>query len=485
MKSHFNLSWCRSWGQYFKKIGGNLQEQLIKWIATQYEKGNYPEGFKMPSVRLLSAALKLKRHLIERAYRYWIVRGEILYTQDRVGTFMFDPSADTADIDVASSALFPLNEELGVFTAVREQESLNFLTLGSSYLATGVDVLSLNPEKLSRKSIPAKDKERSQLFTDTLKLLRKRKLINNERQFCSIPDGKAISKVLELIANPGDLLVISSFQDTDMLERARQLRLNVAFSGSDHRGMSAVDLEEICQRSVVKVVFVRPEPCFPIPIRMDEARWKQISDLAVRYGFCIVVIDDDYEFRCEKSPRLDFSLGLGNLIYISPYSKIYPILHKTCMVAGPEDFIARLHKLTKRIHIGWNKSTEKALMASISRPLLKMQLRKSHEYCRKSAYNLQFLFKNYLQECALLIYPNCGTFAFLKFIRPLSIELSAKFMEHPLFYEEENLSFEPDQPIYGLRISLFVRDWTALESWMKTIREMTTTLPKMTCYNSG
>ncbi|WP_316819808.1 hypothetical protein [Pedobacter gandavensis] len=476
MKYHLDLSWCHSWKLYFKQIGESVQKQLIKWIANEYEQGNYPYGFQMPSVRQLSEVLKVKRHQIEAAYRYWIKRKEILYTLNRVGTYMYHPSAP-ADVCVASSALFPFRELDAVTLPVRGQGAMNLMTLGSSYPFSGNEVLNLSTGKRPSVRFPFKEKTPC-LFSDALTLLRKRKLINNDRQFCIIPYGEAISKVLKMTTNMGDLLVISSPEDVDLIEKARQLRLNVEFSGSDGQGMSAIRLEEICERSIVKVIFVRPEPDFPVPVRMAETRWTQILELAARYGFCIVVLDDDYEFRSKKLPRLDFSLGHGNLIYLSPYSKLYPMLHETCMVAGPENFIAGLREITKRIYIGWEKSAEKALMASFSRSELKMQLRKSRDYCIKSAFNLQLLYKNYLPEFATLTLPEGGSYAFLKFKRPLTGALAVKLCEHPLFYEEENFNFESDQPIHAFRISLFVKDWGAIEFSMKMIRSIMDESPR-------
>lgn len=471
-KYHFRMSWCMSWEPGVERIGKTVQEQLINWIAYEYNLGNYPDNFLMPSVRGLSVALKVKRHLIERAYQFWIKREEILYTRDRVGTFMFDPAISYPGITVASLAGFQFGKQSAVFPNVREQESMNFLTLGSSYPVPCIDVLDLRSADRSGNRLSGKDKQASWSFIDALKVLGKRKLVNNERQFCNIPDGQAVSKVLKKMTGRGDLLVMTSADDSILMETARELRLNVEFSGSDEQGMSAVRLEQICERSIVKAILVRPEPNFPIPVRMTETRWNQILDLAKRYEFGIIVLDEDYEFRCQKSPRLPLSLGTGNVIYISPYSKVYPILHKTCMVAGPENFIEELRAEVKKIVIRWNQSAEKTLMACLSRSELKTQLKKSNESCRKNAFKLGLMFDNYLHDCATLIFPGCGTSAFLKFKRKLSGPLAAKFTEHPLFYEEENFSFEPNLPIDGFRISLFIEDWTSLEFSMKMIRAM-------------
>ena len=468
IKHNFQDSWSMSLKSGLNPIEEISYKQLINLIAQEYGRENYPDDFMMPSVRNLSMFLGVKRHFVERAYRHWVKREEILYTQDRVGTFMFEPSISLTVADVPRLAGFSFNKKLTGYSKTAEPQLMNILSLGSAYPVQLVNVMDLRGSSRSGNSNAAVNSG-DWGAKDALRVLRSKKLINNQWQFCMIPDGKAVYKVLKTMTCPGDVLVINSRNDAALLETAGQLRLKVDFSGADEQGMSVLKLEEICMQKIVKVVFVRLEAGFPVPLRMEEKRWNQMMHLSARFGFCIIVLDDDYEFRDKETAGPGLSLSAGNVIYIAPYSKVYPILHKTSMVAGPENFIAELKEQIKKIIIRWNHSTEKALMAALSASELKTQLEKSNQSCRQAAFILKVMFDNYLSEYASLILPGAGTYGFIKFKKPL-IELRAsKFLRHSLYQEQENFSFNPHEPIDGFRISLFIGDWVSLENSMKMI----------------
>lgn len=461
--------WNVNWGICFLSNGEDIYKWLVKLIAQEYKRENYPVQFLMPSVRKLSNYLRVKRYLVERAYEYWIKRKEILYALDRVGTFMFKHVAAMPEVTVARHAQFSFNQQPLSNSAEGEGQLMNILTLGNSYQNPRFKGMKLWPKSSAGKVISL-PKPRLTWFSDeALRLLRERKLINNEQQLCVIPDGKAVYKILKTITRPEDVLVITSINDAQVVETAGQLRLNLAFSGADDKGMSAVQLEEICRQQTVKVVLVRPEPDFPVPVRMDITRWEALVRLSEIYGFCILVLDEDAEFRSTKCPSVPISLKSGNVIYLSPFSKLSPILHKISIVAGPEDFIASLIQTVKKVVFAWDSSMEKALLGVSSKSKISIQLKKSNQCCKTGAFNLQMLFRNYLEDFATLLYPGCGTFAVLKFNAPLNGLLISRYLDHPLYQEGENFGFEPKQPIDAIRFSLFIEDWISVEFSLKTM----------------
>lgn len=471
IKNNFQDSWSMSLKSGLHPIEDISYKQLIDLIAQEYSRENYPDDFMMPSVRNLSLFLGVKRHLVAQAYRHWVEREEILYTQHRVGTFMFQPSISFHIAEVAPRAQFSFNKRSAISVKSGQPQLMNILSLGSTYPVQLVDVLHLRDKNRAGNALAAAHTEYWKA-KDVLGVLRRKKLINNKRQFCMIPDGKAVYKVLKTMTCPRDVLIISSRNDAALLETAVQLRLNVDFSGADKQGMSAAKLEEICMQKKVKVVIVRLEPDFPVPHRMEEKRWSQLVRLSERFGFCLMVLDDDYEFCGKKTAGPGLSLSAGNVIYIAPYSKVYPIFHKTSMVAGPENFIAALKKQVKKIVVRWNHSTDKAVMAGVSASELRNQLKRSNQSCQEAAFNLKMLFDNYLVDYACLILPAIGTFGFLKFKSPLTGLPTATLLRHSLYQEQENFSFDPKKPIDGFRISLFITDWASLENTMKMISEI-------------
>ncbi|MCX2453391.1 hypothetical protein OQX61_19125 [Pedobacter sp. PLR] len=469
IKNTFRHSWNVNWKSKFGPDREASQKQLISLIDWEYKRGNFPDRFRMPSIRTLAKFLGLQREQVANAYSYWITRKKILYTRNRVGTYMYAHPQTRPAIAVASSAEFFFHLKPAGRSAYQEHQSMNILTLGKTYRVRCQGLSALNNLPGAENSLSAANANEIRFLNGALGILRKRALVNNAQQFCLISNGQAIYQVLKMITNPEDLMVMTSVNDLHLVETAAQLRLNLAFSEADQQGMSVTKLEEICREKAVKVVFIRPEPDFPIPLSMDAARWNQVVSLSKQYGFCILVLEEDYEFRCKKTPPVTISLEGGQVIYISPYSKVFRSLHQIGMVAGPENFIAELSKAVKKGFI--DQSPGRAFPAALSQSKLGVQVISGNQWRGRGAYKLNILFLNYLERFATLILPDCGTFAFIKFNTPLKGLLAARFMENLLFHEEENFAFEPDEPIDGLRVSLFIQDWASVELPMKMIRD--------------
>ncbi|WP_316746923.1 hypothetical protein [Pedobacter gandavensis] len=469
---HFLISWNSSRNLKSSAVGKDTEQQLIELIAEAYNRGNHPDHYMMPSVRILAKDLGVQRHLVAGAYRYWITREEILYSRGRQGTFMYSRQEKNPAIKVAASAQFSFQEKPVRRSGAGEHQGLNILTLGSTYPTGPSTGFNSNQNKMPGNFPSAMAFRRACFAKDMLGILRNRKLVNHERQFCAIPNGRAVHKVLKMITEPEDLMVMTSIDDFELVETAAQLGLNLAFTGTDEQGMSAEKLEDICLSGKVKVVFLRPAPDFPIPVSMTRLRWRKMVELAEKYGFCILVLDEDYEFLHKKNAPLPISLESGKVIYIAPYSKVTPVSHRVCMVAGPEDFIVALKERAKMVINTWNQSAEKAALLALSSSKLRIQVKKGNQCCVSAAYKWNMMVVNYLSGLATLTFADSGTFGFLKFKTPISGSLVANFMENRLFLEEENFAFEPDEPIDGFRFSLFIRDWTAIEFFMKMIRAM-------------
>lgn len=446
--------------------------QVIDLIRGEHEKGNYPLDFKMPTVRALATYLGIKRYSVERAYNYFIVLEEVLYTKTTKGTFMYELKTES-EWDTNSPDLFlsrlPYNRENKPFFSFDGYPRLNILTLGNTYPGKQMKTCSKIAEAycLSREE-PETLGYGKYLLKEGFRILKQRKVLVQEAQLCIIPGGKALFYVLKGILSPGANIACVSGDDGVAMETFFQLQLKPHFTQADEEGMRVDTLKELCLQETISAVFLRPSPDIPIPICLTQKRWKQILDLAETYHFWIIVMNDEGEFS--SLLPIDYALNTGRVIYISPFSKILPDYHNIGMVAGPVDFIERLNKLVKGCFLGWNSYLERGMVQLYNSDVVTEDVRMINSRAKKGRYVLESMFHNYFGREASLYLPDAGLFGFILFKTGIDPLFFTEFKNTELYHSEENSSFDPHQPINALRISLCIKEWKPLECVFKRIK---------------
>jgi len=469
VENHQILLWNIKWKLCRKNAEKRIYLQIVDLIQMEFNKGNVPFGLKMPAIRTLAFVVNVKPHVVERAYTFLVSKDDVLYAIPGIGTYMHNPVMEDERMKEVLFSKFIFNKTQGKIVE-RDKKRMNVLTLGAVYQLPPSKTHEIFNGLIHQKDAIELGAHGKYFFPEALKILRGRRIIDNEDQLCIIPRGLALYKVLRCLMNSGDHVVAVSEEDIPFMDLCRHLHLNISITGADEKGMSADRLERICKQKHVKVVMVRPRPDFPMPVSMKQDRWKQIVALSVKFNFCLLVMDYDYEFCRSAGKDLGISLQTATVVYISPLSNLTLQFHDIGMVAGPKDFISMLNQRVKKCFDGEDNLLERGMAGLCASGELNSYVRTVNKRCKVGEYNLDFIFHSYIEDEAHLILPNWGTFAFVGLAAPLNPHSIKPLLETELYHNEGNLWFNPDAPVNAIRISLCLDRWNPVELMFKGIR---------------
>lgn len=470
MRNNVSLKWNIRWRFANAKSKVAYYKQLVSFIRKEFEKGNYPENYRMPAIRKLARYLGVSIYQVETAYAILISSNEVLYTTGTRATFMFKNKAlkelgNPKDRIMLAKLPFHAQDFL-----VSNIEKLNVITLGSTYPCGPLEILKKLKDGYLLKDSKRLKAPGQYLFPEAYRILKQRNLLSNDQQFCIVPSGKALYTVLESLIQPGAVVVSVSQEDVTAIETFFQLHLNSVFTGADEEGMLLESLEAICRTHPVRAVFLRPVLDFPGFSCLSSERIEQLMRLAERYKFWILMMDEDHEFSSFCLLRDNDLLNSGYMIYISNLSKLCRVFHEIGLVAGPVDFIAALKKASKKHFIGWDRFMERSIVSLYSSPTIKSDINKISSKCSSGSYALNSIFHNSFIKNAQLVFPKAGTFALIFFRPPIDSRMVESLRKTELYCQEENAVFRVGKPLDALRISLCIRNWNLLESFFKNVR---------------
>ncbi|WP_316841976.1 hypothetical protein [Pedobacter gandavensis] len=470
MENYQSILWNIKWKLSRRNAKKRIYLQFVDLIQMEFERGNVPFGLKMPAIRTLASVFKVKPHVVERAYAFLVSKDHVLYAVPGIGTFMHTPVMKDGHIKEVLFGKFKFNKTLGKSVEEDTKGVMNILTIGSVYQPPRSKTYEVFNDIHHQKDTIEVRTHGKYYFPEALKILKNRGIIDNEDQLCIIPRGFALYKVMRCLIKDGDDVVSVSEADLQFMELCRNLHLKVSITGADEKGMSADGLERICKEKDVKVVIIRPRPDFPVPVSMKKDRWKQIVALSVKFNFCLLVMDYDYEFCRSGAKDLQISLQTATVVYIAPLSNLTLQFHQIGMVAGPKDFISLLNKRVKKCYDGGDYLLERGMAGLCASGELSSYVRTVNKRCKAGEYSLDVIFKSYIADEAHLILPDWGTFAFVGLNAPLNPVSISALLDTELYHNEGNLWFNPDAPVNALRISLCIDRWNPVEIIFKGIR---------------
>lgn len=153
----------------------------------------------------------------------------------------------------------------------------------------------------------------------------------------------------------------------------------VLYIAADEEGMIVEELEEICKKQIIKLVYVTPHHHYPTTVRLSPQRRMRLLQLADRYDFAILEDDYDYDFHYANSPLLPLASGdhKGRVLYIGSFSKnISPAIRMGYLV-GPPEVIRELPKIRRLIDRQGDMVMEAAIADLIEEGVIRRYLKKA------------------------------------------------------------------------------------------------------------
>ncbi len=145
----------------------------------------------------------------------------------------------------------------------------------------------------------------------------------------------------KLLLQKDDIILVgqtnyTSADTTFLQQKSNLIRVNV-----DENGLMTDEIERICQKKIVKAVYVTSHHHHPTTVTLSAERRIHLLNLSKKYNFAILEDDYDYDFNYNHSPILPLASHdtNGNVIYIGSVCKTVAPVFRIGYLIGPTAFV--------------------------------------------------------------------------------------------------------------------------------------------------
>ena len=344
--------------------------QIANGLTENIKAGIIPKGTKLLGTRAMAETLDVHRKTVVAAYDEMIAQGW-LETQASKGTFV---SLKIPEVKPISLDKIGIKNDFKTTTGfiLHKSTILNRPALrGSSMLGfdDGSPDVRLAPlDELARayRTVLKKGYKKEMLFYGDTKgemslreamvdYLKDSRGLNVSTDNVMITRGSmmAIYLTVQTVVNMGDNVVVSEigYGSSNMI--CKNSGANLLSVGVDENGLKTDEIEALCQKKPIRLVYVTPHHHYPTTVTMSAERRLHLLQLAEKYGFCVLEDDYDYDYHYSSSPILLLASidKEGYVVYVGSLCKtISPALRIGYIVAPSEliDEMAQLRRIVDR-----------------------------------------------------------------------------------------------------------------------------------------
>ena len=328
-----------------------------QFIALIKERKLMPET-KLPGSRTLSELLNVHRKTVVACYEELLLQGWV-ESIPKKGTFInanlpelhqqeFIPKTEISSTNNIGFQFYkdkslerkPIKKEIG-FMSLNDGVSDARLTPTEDIARTYRRICSKKEiyKEMSYGSLFGNEKLRITLAD----YLNKTRGLNINKDNVLITRGSQMGIYLssKLLLNEGDIVVVGQTNygsaDTNFSQRTTNLvRISV-----DENGLVTDEIEQICKKKSIKVVYVTSHHHHPTTVTLSAERRIHLLNLAKKYNFAIIEDDYDYDFNYNHSPILPLASHdtNGNVIYIGSVCKTVAPVFRIGYVVAPKEFV--------------------------------------------------------------------------------------------------------------------------------------------------
>ena len=463
----------------------SLSTQIFKALCHEIQIGRLAPGDALPGARELAAALEVNHKTVAKVYARLAIEGWVDATRRR-GTFvaetippqephtvaqtdMLAALADRARA-VGHPLLWPAKAEVRFDDGLPDQTLIPVDALARSFSGA---VRSASRKNMFSYADPSGTVELRKAVSQMLNLTRG--MSTRPEEICITRGSQlAIWLVAQTFVQRGDAVVFESLTyppavDAFSASGAQIVRLN-----SGPGTLDADELETVCRRNRVKVVYTPPHNHFPSTTTLPADQRMRLKMLARQFGFLIVEDDYDHEFHYDSLPMFPMASNDpgGNIIYLSSFSKaLAPSLRIGFIAARREicEGIARMVGVTDR---QGDVIGELAIAELMENGELVRHLRRSHGIYRKRRDLMVEMARNILPEFASTSSPSGGLACWLELHQPIDSGVHRRNREqHGIQYlVSSDCAADSRLPDVGLRLGFASLPEPSLERSLTALR---------------
>lgn len=325
--------------------GQALGPQIENKIKAHIVSGRGAHNQQMPSSRKLAAILQVSPLTVQRAYSNLIAEN-ILYSRERMGTFINRPPVQIKAAHLPQQASLQLKK-----MGTSEPTVIPHLIFGNEFPAmTDIDFYKhiSNFRTVYDQMKAKKHADENFLLTQNKLLyatLTKRNIYVREDEQLLINGLELCLKLtLECLTSAGDAIAIC----TGMYPCTYSFELDerkTVYCPVDESGLPLLDhlVKMVADKLLKAIVVYSPDRFRAVGTDFDSKR-ECLIDFAVTHRLAIIELDKDHEFWFDtRNATLKATYtNCGNIIYISPISKLAPYLYNVVAVTASASFISLL-----------------------------------------------------------------------------------------------------------------------------------------------
>jgi GntR family transcriptional regulator / MocR family aminotransferase len=359
--------------------------QVANAIIQNIHQGKFRKGLRLPGTRQMGDLLEINRMTVVAAYQELDSQGWI-ETLPKKGTFVkVDPPLLSPKTLGEGSKIFRQPENPGFSYddkwIVPIDMPGDFPPTGKLILNPGFPDTRLAPiedlirsiRRLSRQSFQKKyltygGAQGTLYLRETLAAF-----LCDTRGLSITPESILITKgtqmgiylTASILIKPGEEVIVGTPGYVGANRTFLQAGARINYVTVDGAGIDTHQVEKICQKKPIRMVYVIPHHHHPTTVTLTPERRIHLLELAARYEFAIVEDDYDYDFHYDSRPMMPMAShdGNGNVIYIGALSKSLAPAIRVGFIVAPNKFIRTATYLRKSIDTMGDSLIENAIAA--------------------------------------------------------------------------------------------------------------------------
>jgi GntR family transcriptional regulator/MocR family aminotransferase len=429
--------------------------QIANQLMVFIKEGNLQAGHRLPSTRQMADWLDVHRKTVIQAYDELLAQGW-LESRTGSGTFVAKHLPETKPQQLLNGSTAGINPAHTAGFAFEPLPHLNHAIIQSKFkhhLDDGFPDSRLAPlEELARAY-------RSQLLTgnpyvrlgygDTMGSLWLRQVLapylNDTRGLKITPENILITRgtVMGLylastaLLQSGDNVVVGELNYNGANMNFLQAGANLIKIPVDEHGIVVDELENICRRQPVRLLYVTSHHFYPTTVALRADRRIQLLRLSEQYGFIIFEDDYDYDFHYLSKPLLPLASAdkAGMVLYCGSFTKAISPAFRVGYLVASENVIRHLAQLRRIIDRQGDNMLENAIAELLQNGIIQRYLRKAWRKYRQRRDVLCELLKANLSEYVQFQPPVGGMSLWTHFDPAIDLtELTQKARQHDLYF---------------------------------------------------
>lgn len=431
--------------------------QIAAALTKNIRQGIIPAGMRLPGTRMMADMLGLHRKTVIAAYDELLAQGW-LETQSSRGTYVSQKLPEIRPVSLKKNAL-PLADTyqqagfsfkadpLLKLPIVKSSNSLAFNDGFPDVRIAPWDALSRAYRTALRQGFRKNllfygettgEPSLREAMMDYLSESRGLQ-IGIDNVLITRGTMMAIHLAVQCIVQPGEVVIVGEVSYTSCNLIIRQGGAQLMTVPVDEYGMDVDAIEQICQKTPVRMIYVTPHHQHPTTVIMPAERRLKLLQLARKYSFCILEDDYDYDFHYNSNPILPLAAADAgrNVVYVGSLSKVFSPALRVGYVVAPAEIIEAMSNLRRIIDRQGDNLLESAVAVLFRDGEMRRHLKKAQKIYHRRRDLFCEMLKTELGHAVEFSKPTGGLAVWARFDRAFPLaEVALKSRENGLWISD-------------------------------------------------